>query len=190
MEEFIEDIENAIKILKQGGIILYPTDTIWGIGCDATNEKAVDKIYQIKKRADNNSMLILVDSVDRVYQYVNKVPLIAVDIAEIAGRPTTIIYPEAINLPQNIIAQDNSIGIRIAEDKFCQKLIKKLNRPIVSTSANISNQRSPQNFSEISEEIKNAVDYIVKWKQNDKTKAKASSIIKIGISGEVKIIRE
>ena len=164
-----EEIRKTLGILKNGGVILYPTDTIWGLGCDATNPEAVKRIYDIKKRADNKSMLVLL---------------------EVADKPTTIIYPGAKRLAPNLIAEDGTIGIRITREEFTRSLIFRYNKPIVSTSANISGEPSPHFFGEISEEIKNAVDYIVDYRRNDHKPAAPSSIIKLGMGGEIQIIRK
>jgi L-threonylcarbamoyladenylate synthase len=185
-----EDIANALKVLRHGGVILYPTDTIWGIGCDATNEKAVQRIYQIKNREDSKSLLVLVDAPGRLYQYVNTIPDIAWDIIDASESPVTIVYPDVKNLAANLIADDHSAGIRIVKDRFCQQLIHLLKRPLVSTSANISGEMSPQFFSEISPEIIESVDYSVQFRQDDITPRRPSGIIKLGINGEVKVIRE
>jgi L-threonylcarbamoyladenylate synthase len=186
----IDDISNCLEVLKKGGIILYPTDTIWGIGCDATNQEAVNKIYEIKKRDLTQSMLILVDQPARLHQYVDIVPDIALDLVELTDKPLTIIYPKAKNLATNLLPNDGSIGIRVTSDEFCQKLIFQFRKPIVSTSANFSGKPSPANFSEIEDELKSQVDYVVKWRQNEKSKAKASGIIKVGVNGEIKVIRK
>ena len=185
-----QEIETTLQILRRGGVILYPTDTVWGLGCDATNAEAVAKIYKIKQRSDTKSMLVLLDTEEKLSDYVETVPDIAYDLLEMADKPLTVIYDNAVNLASNIVAEDGSIGIRIPNDPFCKKLIWKLKRPLVSTSANISGQASPALFSEISEEIKQAVDYVVNWRQNDKNKATPSSIIKLGARGEVKVIRQ
>lgn len=185
-----EDIKKALEILKNGGIILYPTDTIWGLGCDATNETAVERIYQIKQRSDQKSMLVLLDNPAKIPTYVNEMPDVAWDLIELSNKPLTIIYSDAKNLAKNLIADDGSIGIRISNDEFNQKLIQRFRKPIVSTSANLSGSTSPQNFNEINQEIIDSVDYVVKWKQDDFTKANPSSIIKLANNGEIKIIRE
>lgn len=184
------DIEQALEVLKKGGTILYPTDTIWGIGCDATNEEAVAKVYEIKKRSDSKSMLILVDSIARLYSYINIVPDVAHDLIELSDKPLTIIYPGARNLALNLISDDGSVGIRVVNDEFCKKLIERFKKPIVSTSANISEKGSPRNFSEISDVIKKSVDYVVQWRQDDRNMGKPSGIIKLGVKNEIKIIRE
>ncbi|MFP4447614.1 MAG: L-threonylcarbamoyladenylate synthase [Bacteroidales bacterium] len=185
-----KDINKAIKVLKEGGVILYPTDTIWGIGCDATTAGAIEKVYSIKKRDEDKSMIILVDHAGRIERYVDDMPEVAWDLAEVSDKPLTIIYSNAINLPENLISRDGSIGIRVVKDAFCQKLISRFNRPIVSTSANFSNMHPPENFSEIDEEIIKSVDYVVKWRQQEKKKSKPSGIIKLTPDGQVKIIRE
>lgn len=184
------DIKKSIEILKAGGVILYPTDTIWGIGCDATNEKAIERIYQIKRRSDQKSMLVLLDNPNKISGYINEMPEIAWDLIEMSEKPLTIIYSGAKNLAKNLISQDGSIGIRISQDDFNQKLIQRFKKPIVSTSANISGNSSPQFFDEINQEIIDSVDYVVKWKQEDLTKSHASSIIKLGLNGEIQIIRK
>jgi L-threonylcarbamoyladenylate synthase len=187
--DFSQDIKEALSVLKNGGIILYPTDTIWGIGCDACHEEAVKKVYELKKRIDSKSMLILMDDVGRLFAYVREIPEIAYELIEASEKPLTLIYPGGRNLAPSLLAEDGSIGIRITKDPFCKDLIKKLNKPLVSTSANISGMPSPSVFNEISEEIKSGVDYIVKWRQDDKVKASASSIIKIDKGGLFRILR-
>jgi L-threonylcarbamoyladenylate synthase len=185
-----EDIKKAIEVLKNGGIILYPTDTVWGIGCDATNEDAVKKIYTLKGREDSKSMLVLLENPNRINSYVHEVPEIAWDLIDAADKPMTIIYPEAKNLAKNLIADDNSIGIRLTEERFSSDLIQRFRKPLVSTSANISGETSPSNFSEISDKIKEGVDYIVNFRQEEKTMNTPSSIIKLGVSGEIQVIRD
>lgn len=185
-----DDIKKAIEVLKRGGIILYPTDTIWGVGCDATNEKAVEKIYQIKKREDNKSMLVLMENPALLERYVDDVPEIAWDLVEVANTPLTVIYPNAKNLAKNLIADDGSIGIRFTKEAFTTQLLQRFRKPLVSTSANISGERSPAFFDEISEEIKNQVDYIVEFRQNDRTPVQPSSIIRLGSGGRIDIIRK
>jgi len=184
-----EDIKKAIEVLHAGGVILYPTDTIWGLGCDATNAGAVKRIYEIKRREDSKSMLVLTDSIAKVQSHTDEVPDVAFDLLEAADKPLTIIYPKGRNLAENLMAEDGSIGMRITSEAFSKALCEHFRKPIVSTSANISGEPSPQCFAEISEEIRQAVDYIVEFRQNDQTKATPSSIILIGKGGEVKIIR-
>ncbi len=183
-----EDLRSALKVLKEGGVILYPTDTIWGIGCDATNEAAVKRVYEIKKREDSKALISLTDSPSLIERLAD-MPTIAYDLIDAATTPLTIIYEGARNLAPNLMAEDGSVGIRVTKELFSQELCKRLRRPLVSTSANISGEPSPQNFSEVSEEIKNQMDYIVKYRQNDKTKKAPSKIIKLWGNGEIKIIR-
>lgn len=185
-----EDIKKAFDVLVAGGLILYPTDTIWGIGCDATNEDAVRRVYELKKRNDSKALITLIDNPVKLDFYIDGVPDIAWDLVELADKPLTIIYENARNLAPNLIAEDGSIAIRVTKEEFSNKLCQRFRKAIVSTSANISGEPSPANFDEISEEIKNGVDYIVNYRQDDLSKSKASSIIKLGKSGEVKIIRE
>jgi len=185
-----DDIKKALEVLKSGGIILYPTDTIWGIGCDATNEKAVEKIYKIKKREDSKSMLVLMENPALLERYVTEVPEIAWDLIEIATTPLTIIFSKAKNLAKNLIAEDGSIGIRFTKETFSSQLLQRFRRPLVSTSANISGEKSPAYFDEISEEIRNQVDYVVEYRQDDHTPSQPSSIIKLGVGGQIEIIRK
>ncbi len=184
-----DDILKAVDVLHKGGIILYPTDTIWGLGCDAINDKAVRKIYQIKNREDTKSMLILISEPDELQNYVYTIPEIVWQLIDVSIKPLTIIYPGAKNLPKSLINHDGSIGIRITNDDFCLELLKKFRKPIVSTSANKAGEQSPDNFSKISEDIKESVDYVVRWKQEDVTLRSPSSIIKVGFNNEIEIIR-
>lgn len=185
-----EEIKKAIEVISKGGVILYPTDTIWGIGCDATNEDAVKRIYEIKKRADNKAMLILIDNEVKLNYYMVEVPEIAYDLIEVADLPLTIIYPGARNVAPNLIGCDGTVGIRVTRELFSKTLCERARRPIVSTSANISGEPSPCLFSEISEEIKKSVDYIVRFRQDDQTKSSPSEIIKLGVGGQIEIIRK
>jgi len=185
----IDDIKTAIAVLQKGGIILYPTDTIWGLGCDAINEDAVQRIYAIKNRVDSKSMLVLMENAALIERYVDEVPDIAYDLIELTDKPLTIIYNAAKNLAKNLIADDGSIGIRITSEAFSSELIRRFKRPIVSTSANISGNPSPTCFNEIDQEIIDSVDYVVKYRQDETTKAVPSSIMKLGRGGEIKIIR-
>lgn len=184
-----EDIINAIQVLQNGGVILYPTDTIWGLGCDATNKEAVQKIFEIKKRTDQKSMLVLLNNINFIYSYVEEVPEVALDIAELSDKPTTVIYPGAKNLAENLIAEDGSIGIRITTEEFTDKLLQKFRKPIVSTSANISGEKFPADFDEIADEIKEKVDYIVNYNQDKRVSRVPSSIIKVGLGSEIEVIR-
>ena len=186
----IEDIKAALDVLQKGGVILYPTDTIWGIGCDACNEEAVKKVYAIKNRIDSKSMLVLMENAALIERYVTELPDVAYDLIELTDKPLTIIFDGARSLAKNLIAEDGSIGIRITTEKFSSELIRRFKRPIVSTSANISGKPSPSCFGEIEPEIIDAVDYVVKYRQDDLQKSVPSGIIKLGRSGEVKIIRE
>jgi L-threonylcarbamoyladenylate synthase len=187
--DYKDDIHQAVKVMREGGIIVYPTDTIWGIGCDATNETAVSKIYELKKRADTQSMLVLLDSENKLNHYIKEIPDIAWDLIELADKPLTIIYPGGKNLAKNLIAADGSIGIRISKEAFSSDLVTRFGKAVVSTSANISGERSPFTFSEIGPEILDGVDYIVKYRQDDPLKRQASSILRIGLSGEIEILR-
>ncbi len=185
-----DDLKKAVEVLKAGGIILYPTDTIWGIGCDATNKEAVKRIYEIKKREDSKSMLVLMENPALLDRYVDEVPEVAWDLVEITTTPLTVIYPGAKNIAPNLVAEDGSVGIRFTKEKFSSQLIQRFRRPIVSTSANISGEKSPAFFDEISDEIRESVDYIVEYRQDDRTSSKPSSIIKLGPGGQIDIIRK
>jgi L-threonylcarbamoyladenylate synthase len=185
-----DDLKKALEILKDGGVILYPTDTVWGIGCDATNPEAVQKIYEIKKREDSKSMLVLMENPALLGRYIDEVPEVAWDLVEISTTPLTVIYPNAKNLAKNLIAEDGSVGIRFTKEKFTQQLLQRLRKPLVSTSANISGEKSPVIFDEISDEIKDAVDYVVEYRQDDISLAKPSSIIKLGSGGRIDILRK
>ena len=176
--------------MREGGVILYPIDTIWGIGCDATNEDAVRRVYEIKQRQDSKAMLVLVDSSVKVDFYVQDVPEVAWDLIDLADKPLTIIYSGARNLAANLLAEDGSVGIRVTNEDFSKRLCQQFRKAVVSTSANISGQPSPRNFSEISEEVKSAVDYIVGYRQEEMSNPKPSSIIKLDKGGVIKIIRE
>ena len=187
---FVEDLAKAVEVLRAGGIILYPTDTIWGLGCDATNMAAVKRIYEIKKREDSKSLLVLMENPNLLNSYMAEVPEIAWELIEVTDQPLTIIYPKAKNLAPNLLATDGSVGIRITNEAFSMQLVQRFRKPIVSTSANISGQKSPQNFAEINEEVKKSVDYIVSYRQDDFSRSKPSSIIKLGVGGQIEIIRK
>lgn len=196
-----EDLQAALQVLRSGGVILYPTDTIWGIGCDATCEAAVQRIFQLKQRSDSKSMLVLLDGPGKLQGYVESVPetawmlLEATDVThedaapETPQRPLTIIYPGAKNLAPSLVAEDGSIGIRITYENFTKALCEQLHRPIVSTSANISGKPSPKFFAEIEEEILRGVDYVCQYRQNDMTEHAPSSIIKINPDNTFQVIR-
>ena len=183
-------IDAAIEVLKKGGLILYPTDTVWGIGCDATNEQAVEKVFKLKQRADSKSLVVLAANPDMVCQYVKEMPDIAISLIEVNDQPMTIIYPGAIGLAKNAVAEDGSVGIRVPMSDFCTKLIGKFRRPIVSTSANISGNPAPAFFEEISSEIINGVDFVVDKACEDNATHKPSQIIKVGLTSEIEIIRQ
>ena len=189
-KEIAEDIRTAVQTLRQGGLILYPTDTIWGIGCDAANEEAVRRIFQLKKREDSKAMICLVDSANRMQRYLRQVPDVAWDLVEYADKPLTLILDGAVNLAPSLIAEDGSIGLRVTRENISHELCYRFERAVVSTSANISGEPSPACFDEISEEIKQGVDYIMRSRQNDLSKSKPSQIIKLGLDGQIKIIRK
>lgn len=183
------EVRKAKGIILSGGIILYPTDTIWGLGCDATNPKAVQGIYKLKQRADSKSMLVLVSGLEMLSQYVEYVPEKALEIISSATKATTIIYPGARNLAPELLAEDGSVGIRITSDPFCIKLTESMGRPLVSSSANISSFPSPALFREIDSYIKEQVDYVVGLRQDETTPAKASTILKLNKKGTITVIR-
>jgi|TARA_R110000823_G_scaffold70583_3_gene162710 L-threonylcarbamoyladenylate synthase len=183
------EIENCIAVLKKGGLILYPTDTVWGIGCDATNPEAVDKVFKLKQRSDEKSLICLVHDFRMLNEYVENVPEVAYDILKYAKKPTTIIYDDPIRVAENIIAEDNSLAIRVTKDEFCKKLIQKFRRPLVSTSANISGEKTPQSYAEIDPLILEGVDYVVNL-HHEKKSGKPSAIIKLKNDGSVKVIRQ
>ncbi len=188
-QESKEDIRRAVEVMNQGGIILYPTDTIWGLGCDATNPEAVKRIYEIKQRTDAKALISLVDSETKVQFYVKEVPEVAWDVMELSEKPMTVVFDGGRNLAPNLLAEDGSVAIRITKEAFSKELCMRMKRAVVSTSANISGQPAPRCFSEISEEIKKAVDYICTSRQDEPPTQTASSIIKLGAGGEVTIIR-
>lgn len=191
MKTLQEDIAQACEVMQRGGIILYPTDTIWGIGCDATNSEAVRRVYEIKRRADNKALIVLTDSMTKVDFYVEEVPDIAYDLTDLSEKPLTIIYTGARNLAPELLGDDGSVGIRVTREKFSQALCRRFRKAIVSTSANVSGTPSPMSFADISDEIKQAVDYIVEARQEEVGGNVApSSIIKLGAGGLIKVIRE
>ena len=189
-KEIAEDIRTAVQTLRKGGLILYPTDTIWGIGCDATNEEAVRRIFQLKRREDSKAMICLVDSADRMQRYLRQVPDVAWDVVEYADKPLTLILDGAVNLAPSLIAEDGSVGLRVTKENISHELCYRFQKAIVRTSANISGEPSPACFDEISEEIRQGVDYIMRSRQNDTSKSKPSQIIKLGLDGQIKIIRK
>jgi L-threonylcarbamoyladenylate synthase len=184
-----EEVNKALEIIQNGGIILYPTDTIWGLGCDATNPEAVDRIIKLKGREESKSMIILLDSENRLESYVSEVPEIAYELIEYAEHPLTIVFSGAKNLAPNVIHADKSVGVRIVKHPFCQQLIQRLRKPLVSTSANISGQKAPKNFSEISDDIINGVDYVVDFEQDDLSEKRPSTIMKLEADGRFSFIR-
>ncbi|WP_346237726.1 L-threonylcarbamoyladenylate synthase [Niabella insulamsoli] len=185
---FEEDIKKAVAVLNSGGTILYPTDTVWGIGCDATNEAAVKKVYALKNRDDSKALIVLAAAERDIMQYTAAVDLSLFDYLETIDKPTTVIYENGLGFAENLMAADGSIAIRICNEEFCKALIKRFGKPIVSTSANISGQPAPENFSAIEAVVKNGVDYVVQYRQDDERPAQPSSIIRWQ-NGQVQIIR-
>lgn len=184
------DFEAALRTLEEGKILLYPTDTVWGLGCDATNYQAVDTIYKIKRRVETKSMIILLDSFDKLPLYVEDIPEITFDLLSSISNPVTVIYSNAVRLAANVIAPDNTVGIRIVKDDFCSQLIKEFGKPIISTSANISGDETPAIFSHISQEVKDAADYIVNYKQEIFTRSRPSTIIRLYNDGNYTVLRK
>jgi len=187
--DFEDDIEKSLKVLENGGTLLYPTDTVWGLGCDATNTKAVEKIFRIKSRTEAKSLIILIDNLDKLATYIDKVPDITADLLASITNPVTIIYSNARKLAPNVIANDGTIAIRVVKDEFCAELIRRFGKPIVSTSANISGFDPPAIFNQVTNEIKEAVDYIVSYKQDYFSGSKPSTIIRLRDDGMYTIIR-
>ena len=188
--EYGDDIMNALRVLRSGGVILYPTDTVWGLGCDATSTLAVRKIFDIKQRDDSKSLIILVNSVSMLERYVADPPEVALQMAEWSQKPLTIVYDRGRSLAEGVASADGSVGVRICSDPFCDELITAFRKPIVSTSANISGTDAPALFDEISQEVINAADYVCLYKQYDRSRSSASSVIKVSANGAVKILRE
>jgi L-threonylcarbamoyladenylate synthase len=186
--DFSSELKQAVDTLKSGGVILYPTDTVWGLGCDATNQAAVDKLRDIKGREDDKGMLVLLSDDGQLQRFVRKVPEVAWDLIDNVEKPTTIIYPEGYNLAKGVCAPDGSIGVRITKDELCQFLVRRMNRPLVSTSANFKGKPSANVFSEIDPKLIELVDYVVDAKFEN-TGNKASTLIKLGASGQIKILR-
>jgi len=185
-----EEVQLSVDFLKKGKVILYPTDTIWGIGCDATQAKPVDRIYRLKQRYESKSMIILLDHPDKLATYVKRVPLIAYDLIERYQEPLTIIYQNAVNVAKNVVAEDGTVAIRIVRDDFCRKMIALLNKPVVSTSANLSGQPAPIIFSKIPREITEGVDHIVAFNRDVIIRTKPSTIIRLLENGEFEVIRK
>ena len=184
-----DDIKKACEILRQGGLILYPTDTVWGIGCDATNSNAVKRVYQLKQRCDSKALIVLLGNENQLSRYVDDVPEIAYDLIDVATKPLTIVYDKAINLCNELCAEDGSVGIRITREDFSRRLCNTFRRPLVSTSANVSGLPTPSTFNEICEEIVKGVDYVVTHRRNDISKSIPSSVIKLSHDGAIKILR-
>ena len=183
-----DEVSRSLEVLKRGGLLLYPTDTVWGIGCDATNPTAIEKVYRLKNRHESKALICLVSDFKMLNQFVEQVPEVAYDILKYAIKPTTIIYDKPIRVAENLVAEDNTLAIRVVKNDFCKELIRKFRKPIVSTSANISGENTPTSFKEISKEIIDGVDYVVNLNRDSK-KAIPSAIIKLSGDGEVKIIR-
>ncbi|MBO4605801.1 MAG: threonylcarbamoyl-AMP synthase [Bacteroidales bacterium] len=184
-----DTIIEAAKVLKAGGVILYPTDTIWGIGCDATNAEAVAKVFALKRRDEAKSLVLLAADLDMVARYIREVPQMAIQLVEVNDAPMTIIYPDAVGVAPNAVAEDGSVGIRIPLNEDCVDLCRRLGRPVVSTSANISGEPAPKKFADIPEEIRGAVDFIVDPKLEKGSTGRASQIIKVAVDGQIQIIR-
>lgn len=184
------EVDEAVRVLREGGIILYPTDTVWGLGCDATNAEAVDRIYRLKRSENKKSMLVLCASADMVVRYVNRAPGIAFEVMEMATSPLTLILPGATGVAANLIPDEGTLGIRVPDHEFCRRMLRALQRPVVSTSANISGEATPAGLQEVSREIIDGVDFVVNPRFEGKPTRKASSIISFGEGGEVRIIRE
>lgn len=187
---FDEDINDSLITLRKGGIILYPTDTIWGLGCDASNASAVEKIFRIKSRSESKSLLVLVAGDQMLERYVKEIPEIVFELTSVSDSPLTIIYPNGKNLAAGVCSEDGSVGIRICHDEFCRELISRFRKPIISTSANFSGNPSPENFGEIEKSVIDAVDFVVKYRQDDRRKHSASPVIKVELNGTIKIIRK
>ena len=189
-EDLKYEVDAAVKALKAGDVILYPTDTVWGLGCDATLDNAVQRIFYLKKRDDAKSVIILVSDADMLARYVRQIPPMAIDLLEINDKPMTIIYPEGVGLSAKVIAEDGSVAIRIPQNEFCVEMIRAFGKPIVSTSANISGEETPACFAEINAEILDGAEHIVEPSLEEGSTGLSSQIIKIGLGGEVKVIRE
>lgn len=185
-----QEIAEAVRVLREGGVILYPTDTVWGLGCDATNAEAVDKIYRLKQSDNKKSMLVLCASADMVVRYVNRAPGIAFEVMELATKPLTLILPGAVGVAANLIPDEGTLGVRVPDHEFCRQLLRTFGRPVVSTSANISGRQTPAGLQEVDRELVEGVDFVVNPRFEGKPTRKASSIIAFGEGGEVKIIRD
>ena len=189
-EDLKQEIEAAVKVLKEGGVILYPTDTVWGIGCDAADKDAVARVFEIKEREDAKSLITLVADADMIGRYVKVIPQMAIELIEVNDKPMTIIYPGAMGLAENVVAEDGSAGIRVPQSEFCRQLCRRFGGAIVSTSANISGEEAPVSFEDINAAILDAVDHIVDPFYEEGATGVSSQIIKVGLDGEIKVIRE
>lgn len=189
-EDLKQEIDAAVKVLKEGGVILYPTDTVWGIGCDAADKDAVARVFEIKRRSDAKSLITLVADADMIGRYVKVIPQMAIELIEVNDKPMTIIYPGAMGLAENVVAEDGSVGIRIPQSEFCRQLCRRFAGAIVSTSANISGEDAPASFEDINAAILDEVDHIVDPCYEEGATGVSSQIIKVGLDGEVKVIRE
>jgi len=190
MTGFEDDIKLSLEVLRNGGVILYPTDTVWGLGCDPTNPAAVEKLLKIKARGENKSLIVLVNGLTMLERYVKNIPVVVYDLVEVSESPLTIIYPEGKFLAAGICAEDNSVGIRICDEQFCNELISRFRKPLVSTSANFSGKPSPANFEEIDPGLAEKADYVVKYRRDDKRKFSPSPVIRVENNGVIKIIRQ
>ncbi len=188
-QRILDEVSESLAVLKRGGLLLYPTDTVWGIGCDATNADAVDKIYALKNRPESKALICLVSDLKMLRQYIEEIPEVAYNILKYADQPTTIVYDNPIRIAENLVAEDNTLGIRIVQDEFCQTLIRKLGKPLVSTSANVSGEHTPMRYPEISQPILEGVDYIVNLQRKYKS-TKSSTVIRLSNDGQVKVLRK
>ncbi|MAW94884.1 MULTISPECIES: L-threonylcarbamoyladenylate synthase [unclassified Leeuwenhoekiella] len=188
-QRIFDEVSESLPVLKRGGLLLYPTDTVWGIGCDATNAEAVDKIYELKKRPESKALICLVSDLKMLRQYVEDIPEVAYNILKYADQPTTIVYDNPIRIAENLVGADNTLGIRIVQDEFCQTLIRKLGKPLVSTSANLSGEPTPMRYPEISAAVLEGVDYVVNLQRKHKS-TKSSTVIRLSSDGQVKILRK
>lgn len=185
-----DDVNHALEVLRAGGIILYPTDTIWGVGCDATNEEAVARVNELKGRTDDKHLIVLLDAESKLASYVRDIPDVAYELIDVTEKPLTIIYSGAKNLASNLIAEDGTVGIRIVNHTFCNQLLARFRKPIVSTSANFSGASSPKSFYDIDSQLLDSVDYVVQYGQEEQSDGKSSTIIKLGPSGQFELIRK
>ncbi len=185
-----DEVKKAVEVMRRGGVILYPTDTVWGIGCDATNEEAVRRVYDIKQRAGSKALICLVDSEARLSRYVRRVADVVWNLIELSTKPLTVVFDHAVGLAPNLLADDGSVGLRVTREEFSRQLCYRFQKPVVSTSANISGQPTPRTFSEISDEVKQAVDYVVHYSQQSKERHEPSSVVRVRENGEFTVIRQ